>query len=248
MAQQSFRLADAHRLAQAGIGTETLLLAQRLFPLLDLTNLDRTTTRWLRAMVPVIQAQSSKSARLAADYLTVARQLDLGDDPQFVPTLARTDVAQIVSSLSVTGPVRVNALMADGAGMATIRRTVLTTSSRSAMRLAMAGGRGTITETINADPHPAGWARVTSGRPCAFCAMLASRGPVYTGQASASFQAHDGCACSAMAVYDRRDGLTPQADDFSDLWHTVTPGLSGKDALNAFRRALESSAALPAVA
>lgn len=46
-----------------------------------------------------------------------------------------------------------------------------------------------------------GWARVLAGETnCAFCAMLASRGPVYKSGVTAGFEAHDGCDCSATLV------------------------------------------------
>lgn len=46
-----------------------------------------------------------------------------------------------------------------------------------------------------------GWARVLAGETnCAFCAMLASRGPVYHSEGTASFDAHDGCDCGATLV------------------------------------------------
>ena len=76
--------------------------------------------------------------------------------------------------------------------------------------------------------------------------MLATRGPVYRGEESAGFEAHDGCGCSAMIVYDRL-AWTPEDGperEFYDLWFDTTKGLSGKDALNTFRRAYEN---LPAV-
>lgn len=41
------------------------------------------------------------------------------------------------------------------------------------------------------------WRRVTDGRPCAFCAMLAARGPVYVSEDTSSFDAHGGCGCTA---------------------------------------------------
>jgi hypothetical protein len=41
---------------------------------------------------------------------------------------------------------------------------------------------------------------VTSGNACDFCSMLADRGAVY-GEASAEFEAHDHCSCSAQPVY-----------------------------------------------
>jgi hypothetical protein len=71
--------------------------------------------------------------------------------------------------------------------------------SGSASRLALEGGRVTITGTIATDGRVAGWRRVTSGKACDFCAMLASRGPVYK-ESTVDFAAHDHCSCVAEPV------------------------------------------------
>lgn len=52
-------------------------------------------------------------------------------------------------------------------------------SSGAAVRQAMNGGRGVIDLTMSRDRKVRGYARVTDGDPCAFCALLASRGAVY---------------------------------------------------------------------
>ncbi|WP_270409498.1 hypothetical protein [Brachybacterium paraconglomeratum] len=60
------------------------------------------------------------------------------------------------------------------------------------------------------------WRRVTHGTPCAFCAMLASRGPVYT-ETTALTNAHDGlryhkgCKCTAEPWYGRWEDWQPTA-------------------------------------
>lgn len=46
-------------------------------------------------------------------------------------------------------------------------------------------GRDVVDLSASVNPHSAGWRRVTDGDPCAFCAMLASRGPAYRTEASA---------------------------------------------------------------
>jgi hypothetical protein len=236
MAAGSLALADAHRLTQQKLGIQTIRLLHTAFPLLDIQNLDATTGRWLEATVNLVRVQHLRSARMAGDYLTAARALDLGVDSPLVPVLAIADIEQITTSLRVTGPIRARELGGAGRTLTEIRQAVFTASSRAGMRHALAGGRNTITGTTARD-RKGGWARVTSGDPCAFCAMLASRGPVYS-QATVRFRAHDGCSCSAMAVYNRRDGWTGQARGYRDLWNDVATGAT--DPLNAFRRALKA--------
>lgn len=237
MAAGSARLAEAHRLAQHRLGIQTVALWSRLFPLLDLTNLDGTTERWIRLAAPAVQQLHVRSAGLAADYLGTARSLDVSDTG-FVPIRAVSSMEQIVASLRVSGPVTAKAFTADGVPLSRLRRSVFSSSSGTAMRLVLQGGRDTITGTVAADPRAVGWTRTTSGRPCAFCAMLASRGPVYSEQ-TVRFRAHGKCSCGAMAVYRRADGWTDQARRYREQWDETTAGRSGRDALNAFRRTLE---------
>lgn len=56
--------------------------------------------------------------------------------------------------------------------------------------------RLTIMSSSVADPQAAGWRRVGDGSTCEFCALLLGRGFVYS-EATADFQSHDHCGCSA---------------------------------------------------
>lgn len=97
-------------------------------------------------------------------------------------------------SLVVTGPVRVqrglNALQEDAqrgrlddadflAEMSQLMRDAGATAAGAAEREALRGGRDLLTESSRTDRAVMGWARVTDGDPCWFCAMLTSRGAVY---------------------------------------------------------------------
>lgn len=240
MAQGSYRLAESHRRAQSRLAAETANMLRVTWPLLDLTNLDGTEARWLRTTVPIIATQSNRSARMAADYIVAARTLDLGLDSSYIPVTVRPDPEQIATSLHVTGPVEVRRQTAAGRALLEIRRNVFVTMARSGERLALQGGRGSISASVAADARALGWARVGSGKSCSFCSALISRGPVY-GEQSADFDAHDGCHCSAQAVYRRRDAWSPQARQYQELWAESTQGQSGPDALRAFRRAIEAA-------
>lgn len=110
-----------------------------------------------------------------------------------------------------------------------------------------------------------GWARVPTGREtCGFCWMLASRGPVYKSASGAgakitqqdalfktadgSFssedmnQWHAGCDCKVVPVY-RLDSWSgkEKADAAWQLWESeIKDRYSGKDALNEYRKLVES--------
>lgn len=235
------RLTEAHRLAQARLGAQTVAAVLAAWPLLDLDNLDGSLAGWLRVVAPVVQAQRRTSARLAANYLTTFRALELGVDVgPIVPTLAETvDTKTLTTSLLVTGPVAVKAALARRVTLAQAADIARSRSSAAAMRHALGGGRDTIAGTVGGDRRALGWARATSGKTCHFCAMLAGRGPVYSEQ-TVGFEAHDGCACTAEPVY-RRDSVWPAGSQrYRDLWNEATQGLSGDDAVNAFRQSLAS--------
>lgn len=70
------------------------------------------------------------------------------------------------------------------------------------------------------------WARELSGSEnCGFCAMLASRGAVYT-QTSVTFRTHDHCDCQAILVEDLDNWPGKDvADNLYRLWRS-TEGLS----------------------
>lgn len=102
------------------------------------------------------------------------------------------------------------------------------------MRQALAGGRDTIAAAVDDDKDALGWARATSGACCAFCAMLAGRGPVY-GEDTADFQAHDHCTCTSEPVFSHDQAWPSGSREFQDRWNSATAGLGGQDAITAFR-------------
>lgn len=61
-------------------------------------------------------------------------------------------------------------------------------------------GRDTVTVSSVKDPRARGWQREGDGE-CEFCSMLIGRGAVYS-EATADFQSHDHCQCSAVPVFD----------------------------------------------
>lgn len=236
----SDRLTEAHRLAQARLGARTVAQLLAVWSLLDPTDLDATTRRWLRVAVPVVQRQASLSMGLAADYTRTLRAVELGTLAGF-PTVsaAAADPAAIAASLTVTGPVKVKQQIATGRLRAAAMELGASTSSASGMRHAMNGGRQQIIDTVTADPKAHGYSRVTSGKPCAFCVMLSSRGAVYGTQASAAFRAHDSCHCQAKPSYRPDAPLPLSVQRNRELW-VQAKAVDGDDPLNALRRSLDA--------
>lgn len=194
-------LAELHRIAQSRIATRTVLQMRQVWPLLDREALDATTTRWLTAALPIITTNRTASAETAARYLAAAKAESLGAGATLEPELASTiNPRAVATSLTVTGPVALKRAARNLVPFATALDRAEGTSAASAMRHALNGGRATILRTVASDPDAVGWRRVTSGRACEFCSMLAGRGAVYR-EATATFDAHDGCSCSAEPVW-----------------------------------------------
>ena len=86
-------------------------------------------------------------------------------------------------------------------------------------------------------------ARGTAANPCAFCAMLASRGFVYSGDSfgsgdmtTAFRRVHKNCQCYPIIRYVDADELPELNRKFRQMWDNAQG--TGKDRLNSFRRAL----------
>lgn len=233
------RLTEAHRLAQARIGAQTVRALRAVFPLLDPTDLDGTFDRWLQGVLPIIRSQRITSARLAANYLTTFRTLELGADVEpYVPVVADEIAEETVqTSMLVRGPVSIRSNLARAVPLVRALSLAEANSARAGMRHAMNGGRDTIQNAIQNDPEAQGWARATSGRACGFCAMLASRGPVYS-KTTVDFHAHDGCSCGSEPIYRTDSDWPAGSRNYRELWDATTHGLSDADAINAFRVAV----------
>lgn len=188
--------------------------------------------------VPLVAEQRARSARPAARYLSTFRQVELRTaftDP--VDRLAdRVPADRLVASLTATGPATLKRLTGRGVPVGRAAGTAAAAVAGAASRLTADGGRQTIVDTVTADPQALGWRRVGDAAPCAFCAMLISRGPVYRAD-TVGFRAHDQCGCAAEPVY-REHPPTAQERQLRQLWDETAAEAGEDDPLVAFRRKL----------
>lgn len=235
------RLTEAHRQTQARLASTIVRQLTAVFPLLDPTDIDATVERWLSAAIPIVKVGRTTSARLAASYVTTFRALELGIDADaFLPALADAlPDEQIATSLIVTGPAALKAGTARARPLRSLLDTARTATASAGMRHALNGGRDTVIGSTNNDARALGWARSTGGgKVCAFCAMLAGRGPVY-GEDTVGFQAHDHCTCTAEPVY-RHDAAWPAGSErYAELWQEAA--LADGDSLQNFRQLIEAA-------
>lgn len=196
------RLTERHRTAQLALRAQALRQVLAIWPAFNVEDAARSWPSVEAALLSVIGERRTVSASLAAGYFDAFRRAE-GVGGIASPVMARFDaeaVARARTSLQVTGYVtteRLRALKHPAPGAVALVRV-----SGAATRHVLDGGRETLQESVRRDRRARGWARVTSGNPCSFCEMLASRGAVYTAT-SGAFQTHDHCGCALEPAYQR---------------------------------------------
>jgi hypothetical protein len=179
----------------------------------------------------VVTTGQTAAAALAARYL---RQHSALEGVRITPRRAPVDQAQIATALRVTGPVAFKTNLRDSGSDTVALRAMQERLRGSAQRLTLTGDRQTVMDAVTESPAIAGYRRVTSGTPCAFCSMLATRGAVYS-KATVGFQAHDHCSCTPEPLYEHE----PEPASITRLraeWDQVTAEASGTAKLTAWRR------------
>ena len=239
-------LTEAHRVAQIQIQAATIQDLHTIWPLLDPTK-DASFEGYSRAAKVVIGARKAQSAQLASAYFTAYRTAEGAKAPAAPALSLDLNGEQAMTSLYVTGPVQARRALGAGISYEQAVQSALVASSGAAARLAAEGGRETLVNSLRSDDEAHGFARVTSGRSCAFCAMLAGRGAAYFSEDTASFEAHDHCGCSAEGVYTPRSqgrhSLPPGSQKYADLYAEVAKGQPNP--LQAFRAAYEAPDSTP---
>jgi hypothetical protein len=234
------RLTEAHRVAQGRIGRDIVRQIISSWPLLDPLALDATFERWLATVLPLIRSNRASSARLAASYIDMFKKLELGAAASTKVVLTEALNTEAVStSLLVTGPVSIKSAVARAVPLERASTNALVRVAGAATRHVLEGGRSTISDTVKNDRQALGWARATSGKPCHFCAMLASRGPVYKGAETADFQPHDACHCEPEPIYREGAAWPTGSERYQAIWQQAARD-DGDTTAN-FRRLIEAA-------
>lgn len=237
------RLTEAHRAEQAQVQDGFLAEFLAIWTLLNQDDPEQSGDAWVRAVMSLMRQFRRRSVELADEYYRAFRLAELSSDDHWDPPAALDDVAELDAaakrSLELMGPLNVANRRRRLQPADRISANVLVQASGSAARHVANGGRAVVLRDVAQDEKALGWARVTRDNPCAFCAMLASRGPVYKTRQQAGFQPHDHCRCYPEPVFTRDAPWPGRGREFQELWYSATSGYSGRDAINAFRRAHE---------
>ncbi|MDA3643788.1 hypothetical protein LZ318_11905 [Saccharopolyspora indica] len=243
--------------AQAAIVAQTTgfvlgVLSMFRFPLLSV----KEWLNLLRSIFPEVQEARRKSSDLGREFYDAQREEHAPGSGRHDAFLDHYTFQDFVKAME---PARRKLAQQDASDAAV---------KEAAMRITKEienAGRGQILKMVDSDPVVKGWARVATGREtCGFCLMMVSRGPVYLSARSAGLDTddvtaeelwrkndqaamdelakrwHPGCDCKVVPVFDRTNWAGRDAYlDARELWNRFTKDVSYKDALNAFRRALE---------
>jgi hypothetical protein len=214
------RLTERQRRQQLALRAAAVNAIIPLWKLFDIASIDASWAAIEPALLAIITAGRTASAEVAANYYTAIRAVE-GVPGRFTPPLLTDTAWQAAAavSLRVMGPVAAKkAVAANRPNASTI---ALTQVSGAVSRYVLQGGRETLVQSVQQDSEQnsreIGWARVGSGRTCAFCAMLISRGAVY-GERTGDFEAHDHCACTLEPEFSSDAPRTAQAKQYADQW------------------------------
>lgn len=174
------------------------------------------------ALTALIQARWNISAGLAAAYVDDFRAAEQVEGPAPVTNLAPIPpLPDIIRPLRISGPANAGRLMA--AARPDAAAVTFTNVAGEVARQTMNGGRATTLNAIVKDPKALGYLRVTAASPCAYCAMLAARGPIYVSADSAILGSqgakyHRSCGCTAEPVFVRNQPWPGRGRDFERTW------------------------------
>lgn len=193
--------AASARAVQLTIRAALMRDVARLWPALDVKRLDETFPGWLRAMALLVGNYHGQSAQAAARFYRAARaQATESPAPASLVALAAKPSPEWMSkAFGFSGP---GMLSRDQVRPGTALSTTLGTASR----IALDGGRTTVLQTVKKDPVAVGYYRLTDGQPCAFCALLASRGVVYK-KHTVDFKSHNDCGCFGAPAFSHDQEL-----------------------------------------
>ena len=174
----SLALTESYRLSQVGVQAQTESEVAALMAMLfDIGDIQGSWPEVEAAIVETVRRQRGVSVQLSQRAYEMIRDAEQIPGVPTVRGPGAFDVDLFVKNLRIVGPGSAGEGLLkswpDPLGTATSR------TAGEAARVAQNAGRFSMHNSLLADKKCIGWVRVTDGNPCAFCRLLASRGPVY---------------------------------------------------------------------
>lgn len=220
----------------------------------DLDDIDAWWARVVEDIVALVAAGWAVARELAELFLPEHAAIE---GRQVTPVPAVWNTEQVETALRVTGPVAFKQHVSAGGTAVSARVAMGNRLTGSVERLVLAGERDTVHATVDESDEIVGWRRVGDGDPCAWCAMLISRGAVYKSRASALGVVgrrgrkrraggralgqgyHDNDGCTAEPLYEHEEEPA-EVEELYDQWQSATEGKGGIDAMRAWREYWEN--------
>lgn len=204
-------LTEGHRLLQIGIAARATAVSKSLWRRLRVSDIDGSMASWMPAQLAAWKLFYEQSQDAAGEYITAYQAAEIGAASKIVKQ--SFGVPEMRNAALLAGPVRVKMLIKKGMAADEAHSKAFTKFGGISSRQVLSGGRLAISQTGAGDQRAIGWRRVTDGNPCTFCAMLASRGPVYSRtttqgdierpsrEGGVKLLYHGHCGCTAEIVY-----------------------------------------------
>lgn len=232
-----------HYLTQLALTAALSAALVNLWPSFDPKRPRATFDPIRRGAAALVSELAPAAISQAADHFEAMRDEAHIVQPFRTPIIEPPSMAEVEAYLDQAAAELLDGTTSDFAALqAAIEREI----DGAAQKMLADAASDELLAAVESDPQAVGWARVTREGACAFCLMLATRGPVYTSKATANFRAHvpvngrgGTCHCTVEPLW--RGAYEPPAHirEAQALWKSSTKGRSGKDALRAFRRALK---------
>lgn len=186
------------------------------------SDLDGSFPTYLRSALALVAAGRTRAYDTALAYYGEAKK-----GAGFAATIPAIPVPELdlmgaTEALLMNGPVSIKKQLLTGEGLTAAMAKAKAQTLRVGKRLTLEAPRTTLINLTKKDKDALGWSRVSDGQPCHFCAMLLSRGPVYS-EETVRFQAHNGCGCSVRPYFkgEAHGGWSPDALALRRLWDGV---------------------------
>jgi hypothetical protein len=262
----SAALTEAHRIEQNRNSLlVTYVVTQLWLRTIVADDIDTSAANLIARLIPLLRQRRDFSAITARKYYQEFRKLEVrGGDGFELPAMTEMDIQALETSLRVMGPVALKTKIGElpktdiGPDLqprihpSLIQNAIEETATMvagAATRHVLNGSRDEIQSALDEDPVALGYIRVTDADPCYFCAMLASRGPVYGDDSfdqsdprfigEGSHKVHDHCGCGVEPVYDRKTAWPGRARDAEEAWIALSKDLGRVPTINDFRKRWE---------
>ncbi|MFC3986444.1 VG15 protein [Streptosporangium jomthongense] len=238
--------------AQRALSAQLVEEMDPLWSLVRLGAFATTVPAWIDAVIDLLRRFAGMSGALAADHYADERDA-AGVRGIFQPALAEIPDGKAEASLRWAIQ---DLWIPEADDPPPIEDRLVAAREKAAgvaQKIVADVGRDTIVQAAGEDPEVLGWGRTTGPDACHFCALMASRGPVYHseetagGTADAQFEGsgkykfHDHCDCTVYPIFQGQRWEPPAYVDEWDRLYTVSTGAERgtRAKLRAWRRAFE---------